>query len=90
MATIPEDKLNTFIEDAEDNGLGEAYRIFETEVQKLNVEQLRAMLPLVGIDYGDNDRIDEEELRRVMGESLWGDFIDGYETVTGRDISNQF
>lgn len=90
MAQIPQEKLDTLIEDAEDNGLESAYAVFESELSKLNFEQLRAMLPLVHIDYGDNDRVDEDELRRVMDESTWTDFITGYKQVTGRDIGGLF
>lgn len=90
MALIPQDKLKTLIEHSEENGLRDAYVIYEAELAKLDVEQLRALLPWVHIRYADNSIIEEDELRRVMHEANWEDFIAGYQQIAGRDISSLF
>ena len=86
MPTIPHTLLDTFISDGPDHGLDGAASIVERRLADLNHEQLVALLPYVHIDYGNNDRIEDEELRRVMGEATWRDFIEGWLAVTGTDL----
>ncbi|MBW4061757.1 hypothetical protein HJC99_04285 [Candidatus Saccharibacteria bacterium] len=55
-----------------------------------NRDELWALLPYVRISYGDRTDIETDELRRVLGEVHWGEYITGYQQVTGRDISDEF
>jgi hypothetical protein len=79
--------LSHMIEDALDDGLVDELAVFEAELENLTDEQLRKLLPLVGISFKDNNSVDRDNMIAVMDETTWGDFFTAYRKVTGKPFT---
>ncbi len=83
--SIPAHLKSTWIKNADEHGLTEEYDIFYSEIEGLETEQLRQILPLIGISFGHhNADVIRDDMLSVMHEAKWNNFFAAYRKITGR------
>jgi hypothetical protein len=57
---------------------------FEADLDKLTDEQLRRLLPFIGVSFRDDNSVGRDDMIAVMGETTWGEYFTAYRSVVGK------
>lgn len=76
--------MSKMIEEAASDGLANEFAIYSSEVEALTIEQIRSMLPLVGVVFAKVDSVDADTCRLSLRETTWSKYLEAHQRVTGR------
>ena len=66
----------------------EEYDEFNEKLQRLNVEQLRELMTLVGIEFKKTDNWEVDDCIGVLDEAYWDDFDHAFTQLTGKSFAD--
>lgn len=72
----------------EDNLSTKEYEEFNEKLQRLNVEELRKLMELAGIEFNKTDNWEVDDFIGVLDEAYWDEFDQAFVTVTGKSFND--
>jgi hypothetical protein len=79
--------LDKMINDAHAYGREEEYDAFSDEIESLSTEELRQILPLLGVVFSDPSTVDRVDALLAMNETTWREYFVAFHRITRRSSS---